>query len=1202
MLIKNLFNRDIFRFINGVVKADQTDEGSISQELDEYVVTKELDKHFRDFFSPFIDSINNRDSHEAAGKVGVWVSGFFGSGKSHFIKILSYLLKNQTVAFHGNNKQAIEFFQDKIHDQMLIADMKRAVSSNTDVVLFNIDSKADNSSGRDAILTVFLKVFNEMQGYDGDHPHIAHFERYLDEKGKLEEFHKVFEEISDTKWIEEREFVGFNQDEIIKASAQVLGQSEQAQTSWFENAKSDYSVTVENFSRLVKKYLDSKGSDHRIIFLVDEIGQFIGQDTHLMLNLQTIVENLGTICGGRAWVVVTSQEDIDSILGEVTASKANDFSKIQGRFRTRLSLSSADVSEVIQARLLSKVDGVTGELESLYASKEDILNNQLSFTNAGMTFKTYQNHYDFVKTYPFVPYQFQLVQKIFEVIRKMGATGMHLARGERSMLDAFQLAAQEVSDENVGILVPLYRFYPSIESFLETSIKKTIDQAKNNPVLEPFDIEILRTLFLIRYVDELKGNINNLVTLCIDQIDADKITIEKAVEESLQRLEKETLINRNGEDYFFLTNEERDISSEIKVVELSGGEEAKLIGQLIYEDVLKENRKYRYPVNQKDFSYTRLCDQHPVGSQVGNDLVVSFITPLSDEYGFYKSEGKCINQSLAEGGQVLIRLDDDETLGRELRTFLKTEKYVSRNNDGALPTTTKRIILDRIDENRQRRERLTVLVRRLVEEASYFAIGQSLSPKGGGAISLVENSLNYLIENTFSKLGYITKITADPLKEIQAVLRTNDIQPTMDLTGGENNPDAVAELRQFIDLSSTSNKQIILHNVVEKFSGRPYGWPEWETILLLSRVLVFGEINLIMDSSTLQRERVFEAVRSTNKWRRIQIVQRKTVDTATLQKARSLGKDVFGEMGGDGEDALYKFLTKRLVGWKESLGQCKPLAETGDYPGLSEIKDGLKLIEKLLYENESYEFIKGFNAQKNDLLDLSDNIHDIEHFYQKQKPTWEKLRTAYQEFQPNRKALDKDSGAATALSRMETILKSAEPYNMIKESEALIQKVRVVNSAEIEERRSRAFKIIDGRIDEIKKDLESVKTDSHLSNSCLLPIQNIRKDVEKQTSIAHIFQAQREAEEAFENAISKIEEAAKVEPPKPVNPPVGVGGNKPSPVVTPKPVFKKRCVIDARKLVGKTYMETDQDVENFLGTLRTKLKQAISNNEKIEIK
>ena len=119
-------------------------------------------------------------------------------------------------------------------------------------------------------------------------------------------------------------------------------------------------VSVENFCKWVKEYLDSKGPQHRLIFLVDEVGQFIGTDTHLMLNLQTITEELGTICRGRAWIVVTSQEDIDAVLGEMTDQEGNDFSKIQGRFKTRLSLSSANVDEVIQSRLLEKMPDVEG--------------------------------------------------------------------------------------------------------------------------------------------------------------------------------------------------------------------------------------------------------------------------------------------------------------------------------------------------------------------------------------------------------------------------------------------------------------------------------------------------------------------------------------------------------------------------------------------------------------------------------------------------------------------------------------------------------------------------------------------------------------------------------------------------------------------------------------------------------------------------
>ena len=142
-----------------------------------------------------------------------------------------------------------------------------------------------------------------------------------------------------------------------------------------------------------------------------------------------------------------------------------------------------------------------------------------------MTFRPFRDGVDFVKNYPFAPYQFQLIQKIFESIRKAGATGLHLARGERSMLDAFQSAAKTASQKEVGILIPLYDFYPSIESFLDTIVKKTIDQAASNPSLQPFDIKLLQVLFLIRYVDEMKGNVDNLVTLCLELMDGDRLCL-----------------------------------------------------------------------------------------------------------------------------------------------------------------------------------------------------------------------------------------------------------------------------------------------------------------------------------------------------------------------------------------------------------------------------------------------------------------------------------------------------------------------------------------------------------------------------------------------------------------------------------------------------------------------------------------------------
>jgi len=133
----------------------------------------------------------------------------------------------------------------------------------------------------------------------------------------------------------------------------------------------------------VKEFLESQSATQRMVFMVDEVGQFIGSDTRLMLTLQTLTENLGTICGGRAWIVVTSQADMDAVLGEMTASKANDFSKIAGRFKTRLSLSSSNSDEVIRKRLLVKTDPARAELEGVFEAKGSILRNQLTFDRSG---------------------------------------------------------------------------------------------------------------------------------------------------------------------------------------------------------------------------------------------------------------------------------------------------------------------------------------------------------------------------------------------------------------------------------------------------------------------------------------------------------------------------------------------------------------------------------------------------------------------------------------------------------------------------------------------------------------------------------------------------------------------------------------------------------------------------------------------------
>ena len=467
MQLKDMFVKPIDRDIQGVIIVGQGEETNVAQELEEYVVTKELQKHFADFFAAYKKGILG-----TTPKMGVWISGFFGSGKSHFLKILSYLLENRQVG----EQTALDYFTEdkKITDSMVLADIRLAAETPSDVVLCNIDSKSDTGSkqNKDAIVNVFLRVFNEMQGYCGALPHLADLEQQLTEAGRMKEFEEAFEDEYGKSWKENRHKFDFIQDTVVDVLADMDFMSEHAARNWCEKAAEPYQISIEDFAKRVKAYIDSKGKNHHVVFLVDEIGQYIGEDSKLMLNLQTVTEELGKECKGKAWVIVTSQQDIDSI----TKVKGNDFSKIQGRFDTRLSLSSANVDAVIKKRILDKTDTAAQTLRLLYEQKATIIKNLIVF-NDGVEKKLYSGAKDFTEVYPFIPYQFNLLASVLTSIRTHGASGKHLSDGERSMLALFKESAARLKNEEMGVIVPFHLFYDALENFLDHSHRGVILRA-----------------------------------------------------------------------------------------------------------------------------------------------------------------------------------------------------------------------------------------------------------------------------------------------------------------------------------------------------------------------------------------------------------------------------------------------------------------------------------------------------------------------------------------------------------------------------------------------------------------------------------------------------------------------------------------------------------------------------------------------------
>ena len=1172
------------------------DEASVWQELEEYVVTKQISDYLGKFFDSYLAAIDKPNDAAITERMGVWVSGFFGSGKSHFIKILSYLLENLEAhnPLTGEKRKANLFFdKQKIKDIMLMGDIQRATKDTADVILFNIDAKADSKLDRDAILQVFLRVFNEKLGFSSDAPHVAEMERYLVSKGAYDTFKTAFAESNGNSWNKERDAVDFLRDDIVTALAKSLKMTPESAGTWFDSARDSHRINIEGFAKIVNDYLATKPATHRVIFLVDEVGQFIGSNSQLMLSLQTITEQLGTQCKGRAWVIVTSQEDIDAAIGEANKARSQDFSKIQGRFHTRLSLASSNTDEVIGERLLTKTDAANAELRKEFTAKGDVINNQLSFVGNSVSLKGYKDADEFAAFYPFAPYQFTLLQKIFESIRKVGATGKHLSRGERSLLDAFQSAAVQNLNKSTDVLIPLYDFYPSIESFIDGMAKRSIDEAPLNPALQKFDVQLLKAMFLIRYIpDIIKPNVDNLAALCIDEIDADKLALKRKIQEALDRLEQQRLVSRNGDLWFFLTNEERDVAREIGHVEVSAAEKSRLLAELVFDEIFNGQTKVRHRDTRADYEFNRLLDGAP-WRQANQVLSFEVLTPLGDEYERLQS-AKCILRSSEGNGRAIVRLGEGDRLDIELALYQQIEKYIISPKADQASASLKRILADRKEENRERRQRLVHQLSNLIAEGEFFAMGQSVVIKAVSPDKVLDDLLNYLITNTYSKLPYLKVRQDDPQAEIRAVLTADSVTaPGLGLGGEEGNALAIKEVREYLNLAASQNR-VLLSDVVDRFAGIPWGWkPEWETVLLIARLFMAGEIKLMLEGADLDPASAIEPLTKAARFKQVSILKRKTADATSLKRARDLYKDLFHKLGREEEDNLVTDFRSRLGEWQSDLNGFVLTASTPHYPGKAEIENALSRIAQQLAIRDSFAFIEGLLAAKDDWLDMSEDIHDLVNFYKTQISAWRKLLLGLDQFSDNREALNKDSQAAAGLAELIQIRDNLKPYRLISKIEPLLASITSANEQLAKVQREKALQAIEEKIIEVQSKLAVVSASPDLSNKALLNLQDLKKQISNQVSIAQILYLQAQAGEAMDEAFALIEVSQAI----PVPPGGGSKPQGPGQTSVPPPPVKTTHVIRAAELSSKTYLETEADVDVYIEKLKAALLEAVRSGQ-----
>lgn len=1190
MQIKNMFEKQIDRDIKGVIKVGQSDEENIYQELDEYVVTKELLKHFRVFFENYEKGIDGYTD-----KMGVWISGFFGSGKSHFLKILSYLLKNSTV----EGKRAIEYFtgcesdagiRPKIEDPMLIAEMTKAGETDSDVVLFNIDSKgsAKIGSGKEAIVEVFMKVFNEMQGYCGSVPYLADFERQLDGEGRFEEFKEKFEQIAGAPWEKKRQAFAVIQDKVVKTLVEMDFMSEEAARNWCKNAKGNYDLSIEKFVSLVQEYCAKKGPNHHVIFLVDEIGQYIADDTQLMLNLQTIVEDLGTACRGKAWVIVTSQEDIDSI----TKTKGNDFSKIQGRFDTRLSLSASNVDEVIRKRVLAKNDTAAQALRLLYEQKESIIKNLITFTVDTADKKLYADKADFADCYPFIPYQLSLLGQVLTAVRTHGASGKHLSDQSRSMLALFQESAIRVMDKEDGVLVPFSYFYNPLHKFIDHQHSQVISDAEDNSKLDEFDVELLKVLFMIKYVKEIKANADNLTTLMISNIDDDRIEVRSKIEESLKKLIKETLVQKNGEIYIFLTNEEQEINNAINNESVEMGEIIGEASTVIFEEIYTE-KKYRYS-NRYMFAFNQKVDDRFFKSNQSNDIGVTIITPYGGDYA-----DSALRLLSAQESSIIVKLPNDGTFLDEITESIKIYKFLNKNASGARGSFDS-IRRAKEDERIEKKDRIRIFIEDALKNADIYVNGDKAVISAKEPAARINEALGKLVAMKYNKLTYME--TAPELSDISAIFKRSDGQMSfLGMRDTTPNKLALEEVVQVIELNNARHMKTSLKSLQDKFGAAPYGFDTKDVQWLVAMLFKLGRVSLTLNSRNLSllSTNPDELVRYITKREYVEkllIDIRERATDGQIRSVKEVMKDYFGfTVTSDDDDKIMSSFKDRAEDKVEVYDDI--LVEyriNPKYPCKRLMEDARNRLAKILNINEAAEFFKTVDKKRDDLLDDAEDTAPVFDFFKgEQKKIFEEAVKNLAYFE-NSKTYVSDRELLKVVEEIEDVVKTGKPFGKIQRLPELNMKFEDLHMGLLEKEAAIMEPLVHDDFLKVKEILDSKPFAEVLRPRINQRFDEIREKLTTSGDIAAIKNIRLESDALKIKCLDEIDEYERVHQPVP-EPPVTpvVSGKEPvNAVQTPTKVkTKRRKNISISNVAGaRTYsIETEQDIDKFLAEMKQKL-------------
>ena len=755
------------------------------------------------------------------------------------------------------------------------------------------------------------------------------------------------------------------------------------------------------------------------------------------------------------------------------------------------------------------------------------------------------------------------------------------------MLNGFQESAQLIENDNELALVPMYSFYDTLHSFLDTSVRSVIERAEraamNDDGLKEEDVDLLKLLYLIRYIDDIKSNIENLTILMADTITVDKIVLRSKVVESLERLQKQNYISRNGDVYQFLTDEEQDIAREISNQTVDAANVISQICKVIFDDIYT-TKKYRYAKNgyQYDFDFDKSVDEQNHGITTGG-MKLRFITEANDA-----SDLKLITDS--KDNAAICKLSNEYSVFSDLENALKIDKYIKQKNVSQLPQSIQDIITNKQRESRRLQNEAKEKLSEAIIKGRFYIDGKVVTLTGSSVKAVIDNALAILVEHTYSGLSLIDD-QASSEADIRALLKGEVVE----LDGVESNKMACEEVYNYLDTSAAMCHHFTMTDIQSRYQDIPYGWREIDVAYVVAKLIHNQKVTIKHSGQTIQPTdyQLVDYLRKKSETSSTSISIRETISASKMKNVKDILKDYFDVMDvPSDEDGLVKFIISKFGEEKVNLEKMNNQNLSVSHPGSLEISNALNLVKKvLLAQNDNIALVDTICDLEDDLLDSKEDMLSVKNFYDTQIKLFDNAVSLKRSVEHDEKDylmnIPEISGAIDTIKDITKITNNFR-YNRIPELNECISIINTERNKVVEEKRQELIKLIDDCYNEVVLKANNDEKLQSVLDSAKQQFDAKKQEAERMNNLVVLDAKKNTIVSLKDNIINKMDSIL----------------SKASSPSTPVQQVSKKKVRELQRVVvfNQASLTSARDVDEYLAKIKNKLLSYINDDEEIRIR